>query len=104
MTEMVANIFREFGVTTWAEPSTRPPGGDVGRFYWFLPGVVAQSNDFLYFHTDGNTPETVPWTGLEATTRAYAKIIDQVNKIDLKDLQLPAEADPNAPGTPAGYF
>jgi hypothetical protein len=33
----------------------------------------------------------VPWTGLEATTRAYAKIIDEVNKLALSDLQRPEE-------------
>jgi hypothetical protein len=50
------------------------------------------STDFnMYFHSDGETPETVPWTGLEATTRAYARIIDDVNKLDLKDLQRPEE-------------
>jgi hypothetical protein len=49
-------------------------------------------NDFnMYFHTDGETPEKVPWTGLEASTRAYAKIIEEVNKLDLRDLQRPAE-------------
>ena len=26
-----------------------------------------------YFHTDLETPQTVPWTGLEASARAYAK-------------------------------
>jgi hypothetical protein len=29
----------------------------------------------------------VPWTGLEATTHAYAKIIDEVNWLPLSDLQ-----------------
>jgi hypothetical protein len=45
----------------------------------------------MYFHSDGETPETVPWTGLEAITRAYAKIIDDVNDLDLKDLQRPED-------------
>jgi ATPase family associated with various cellular activities (AAA) len=31
----------------------------------------------MYFHTDGETTEKVPWTGLEASTRAYARIIDE---------------------------
>ena len=43
----------------------------------------------MYFHSDEETPDTVPWTGLEATTRAYAKIIDEVNKLELNDLQRP---------------
>jgi hypothetical protein len=38
----------------------------------------------------------VPWTGLEAITRAYAKIIDGVNTLDLKDLQRPPEVPPTA--------
>ena len=36
----------------------------------------------------------MPWTGLEATTRAYAKIIDEVNKLPLSDLQRPEEPVP----------
>jgi hypothetical protein len=42
----------------------------------------------LLSHRPGNR-DTVPWTGLEATTRAYAKIIDEVNKLPLSDLQRP---------------
>ena len=56
----------------------------------FLPGV-ATSEFYHYFHTDQETPEAVPWTGLEATTRAYAKIIDEVNKLPLSALQRPEE-------------
>jgi hypothetical protein len=102
--KIAVDAFQEFGVPVWADPSTRPPAGDLGRFYWFLPGVVAQSNDFVYMHTIADTPDNVLWTGLEAVTRAYAKIIDEVNKLPLADLQRPASADPNAPGTPQGYL
>jgi hypothetical protein len=53
---------------------------------------VRRTSEFYhYFHTDQETPDTVPWTGLEATTRAYAKIIDEVNKLALSDLQRPEE-------------
>ena len=31
--------------------------------------------------------QTVPWTGLEAATRAYAKIVDEVNTIPLTELR-----------------
>jgi len=41
--------------------------------------------------------DTVPWTGLESTTRAYAKIIDGVNMLDLKDLQRAPEVAPTQP-------
>jgi Peptidase family M28 len=82
--------FREFGVPMYREPNARPPLGDLGRIYRFVPGV-ATSEFFHYFHTDRETPDTVPWTGLEATTRAYAKIVDEVNKLPLSALQRPIE-------------
>lgn len=84
---IVTAAFQEFGVPAWKDPSEQPPAGDLGGFYTFLPGLVYQSNDFIFFHTDADTPETVPPTGLEAITRAYASIIDVVNTLDLKDLQ-----------------
>jgi hypothetical protein len=37
-------------------------------------------------HTDMDTLEWVPASGLEAVTRAYAKIIDETNRVDRKDL------------------
>jgi len=84
--DIAIRAFREFGVSTYAEPEQAPPPGDLGRFFRFVPGVDA--GDFnMYFHTDQETPDTVPWTGLEASTRAYARIIDGVNALELKDLQ-----------------
>jgi len=96
---IAVSAFREFGLTTWMQPSPQPPGGDLGRFYWFLPGVATSDNSFLHFHTTADTPETVPWSGLQAAARSYAKIIDEVNKLDLRDLQRPATADPRPPTT-----
>ncbi len=46
------------------------------------------------FHSDLETPDTVPWTGLEATTRAYARLIDEVNKHDLSVFRRPEEPVP----------
>jgi Zn-dependent M28 family amino/carboxypeptidase len=40
-------------------------------------------------HTDVDIPEWVPAVGLEQVGRAYAKIIDEVNKLDRRDI-LPA--------------
>jgi hypothetical protein len=67
----------------------------MSSFFRFLPGIDTGEYHH-YFHTDLETPQTVPWTGLEAATRAYAKIVDEVNQLALKDLQRPAEP---APGT-----
>ena len=87
LTKIARDAFHEFGLPIWAEPSEIPPGGDVGPFIGFLPGVVAQSNDFMYMHTTGDTPENVAWSGLEAAARAYARIVDEVDKIPLSDLR-----------------
>jgi hypothetical protein len=43
----------------------------------------------LYWHSDRETAEVVPPTGLAASTRAYAKIITDVNQLGLKDLLRP---------------
>ena len=40
-------------------------------------------------HTDGDVPELVPSAGLEAVARAYAKIIDEVNQLDIAQLTRP---------------
>ncbi|MBZ5556151.1 MAG: hypothetical protein LAO77_02630 [Acidobacteriia bacterium] len=66
--------FQQFGVPIYAEPENGVPGGEA-------------SGDF-------ETPATVPAPGLAATTRAYLKIIEETNKLDLKDLQLPAPPPP----------
>ena len=39
-----------------------------------------------FYHTDYDTPAVVPAAGLEAVGRAYAKLIDQVNKVDRAQL------------------
>ena len=48
-------------------------------------------------HTDRDIPELVPAVGLQAVGRAFSKIVDQVNKLDLRDLRL----TPSAPSTQA---
>ena len=100
--KIAINALKEFGVPIWDRPSKVPPAGDLGRFYRFLPGLVAQSNDFIDMHTTEDTPDNVPATGLEAVTRAYAKIIDEVNKLPLRELQSSAMSDPNAPNPSDG--
>ena len=87
---IAVNAFREFGAPMYREPNVRPPLGDLGRIFRFVPGV-ATSEFYHYFHTDQETPAVVPWTGLEATARAYARIIDEVNKLPLSSLQRPPE-------------
>ncbi len=85
--------FQQFGVPIYAEPEPGTPGGEASRLYGFVAAVQA-SNYNMFFHSDAETPATVPAPGLAATTRAYAKIIDETNKIDLSELKLPAPPPP----------
>jgi hypothetical protein len=45
----------------------------------------------LYWHSDHETSEIIPPTELAAVTRAYAKIITEVDKLGLNELQRPAQ-------------
>lgn len=90
---IVWSAFKEFGQPVEFDPSPAPPAGDGGAYFRFLPTVSA-SEYHTYFHTDWETPEAVPWTGLEAATRAYAKVIDEVNNLPLSALQRPDEPVP----------
>jgi hypothetical protein len=84
------SAFKQFGATMDLYPNPTPPASDMSSFFRFLPGIDT-SEFHHYFHTDLETPQTVPWTGLEASTRAYAKIIDEVNKLPLSTFQRPEE-------------
>lgn len=85
--------FKQFGMTMDLYPNPTPPASDMSSFFRFLPGIDT-GEYYHYFHTDLETPQTVPWTGLEASTRAYAKIIDEVNKLPLSTFQRPEEPKP----------
>jgi hypothetical protein len=61
------------------------PAGDIGQTYKLAPSlqlIVATH----FYHTDHDTLETIPPNGIENVTRAYAKIIDDVNKLELAEL------------------
>ncbi len=91
--DIAVKAFRAAGVVTYATPERAAPGGEMSRLWPFVPGV--QASDYnVFFHSDHESATMVPWTGLEAITRAYAMIIDGVNTLDLKDLQRPPENPP----------
>ena len=51
---------------------------------YLAPGIeVIESNEFYHSDMDDNA---VPAVGLEGIARAYAKIIDDVNQLDLSQL------------------
>jgi Peptidase family M28 len=93
--DAAVRAFHDFGVVTYAEPERAAPGGEMSRLWPYVPGV--QGSDYnMYFHSDAESADTVPWTGLESITRAYAKIIDAVSLLDLSDLQRPPEVPPQS--------
>jgi len=59
--EIAMRAFRAFRVTTYAAPEHGAPPGDL------TPLCVTTTDFNMYCHSDGETPEMVRWTGLEAT-------------------------------------
>jgi hypothetical protein len=85
---IVTKDWDTFGVVRYAEADPSPPG-DIGLTYKLAPSIqLIQQSPF--YHSDHDTLDTISPAALENVTRAYAKIIDDVNKIDLKRLAWPA--------------
>ena len=89
--ELAYNTYRQFGIPVYAEMDNSGIG-DMGSLFKYAPAGLNLINLGLYSHTDGETLDVVPWTGLQAVTRAFAKLIVETNKIDIKDLR-PAKED-----------
>jgi hypothetical protein len=76
--------FMEFGVALYEAPQIRPTG-DLSPLRELAPGIeVIESNEFYHSDMDVNT---VPAAGLEGIARAYARIIDEVNRLPLSELR-----------------
>jgi hypothetical protein len=86
LAQILIDDFKLFGVALYELPSTRfGVAGDLVKLTEDAPGIeVIESNAF--YHSDLDTPDIVPAAGLESITRAYAKIIDDINTLDLKDI------------------
>jgi len=82
--QIAVNAYEEFGVATYGEPEPGA-GGEIGPYYQLAPALQLIEGN-LYWHSDRETAEFVPSTGLAASTRAFAKIITDVNQLDLKDI------------------
>ena len=73
---LVRDTFREFGVALYHK-SEVTPGGELSQVYRNAPSV--HIIDHVIYHTTLDTAELVPAWGLEDATRAFLKIIDNVN-------------------------
>lgn len=93
--------WKDFGQPMQLDESPSSPASDLtslqGKITLARPGYILQDHIALldageyeqYFHTDWETPEQVPWTGLQAATRAYAKILEEVDKLPTSQLKKP---------------
>ena len=88
---ILVKAYQDFGVTTFSKPDVRGAGA-LSKIYKDAPSMMIYEMGPFY-HTDMDTDVMVPAAGLEQAARAYARIIDEVNKVDRKDL-LAAEGTP----------
>ena len=85
--QIAVKAYDMFGVATYGEPEPTA-GGEIGPYYQLAPSLQLIEGN-LYWHSDRETADVVPPTGLAASTRAYAKIISDINQLGLKELQRP---------------
>jgi hypothetical protein len=84
LTDLVLAAYRTFGVGVVGDMDPTATG-EMGAIFRLTPSLqLIRSPENK--HTDADIPEYVPAAGLEAVGRAYAKIIDEANKLDLKVL------------------
>jgi hypothetical protein len=81
---IVIKALRDFGVPTYAIPLADAPG-EISTLFKVAPAFQLMNLTGPYFHSDHD--DSVPDVGLGQATRAYAYIIDEVNKLDIADLQ-----------------
>ncbi len=83
--DITLDAYDTFGVTVIGEMDGRATG-EMMAIDKDAPSVqLIRSPE--HKHTDGDIPALVPAAGLEAVARAYAKIIDGANTLDLADLR-----------------
>ena len=75
--------FDEFGIPRWAQ--MRGLGGEVSRIASLVPTINLMHAGVL-LHSNAETAEAIPAAGLAATARAFAKIIDEANRLEFSAL------------------
>ena len=91
LSDIANRTFDEFGI-----PRRDQMGGANGRD-WEGPELRAVGRPDAcrgpLLHSNAETEESIPASGLAATARAYAKIIERVNELDLSELEGPDAVD-----------
>jgi hypothetical protein len=83
--DITLGAFNRFnvGITADMDPGA---SGEMGSLARDVPSMQVISSPEIK-HTEQDTPDWVPAAGLEQIARAYAKIIDEVNKLERSQLQ-----------------
>jgi hypothetical protein len=88
--EMAFDALREFGVSVYAQEDP-PKNGNYAPSFHIIDHVI--------YHTSLDAPELVPATGLERATRAFAAIVDRVNRMSMTELRGVSFPPPAGQGT-----
>ncbi|HEX7795902.1 MAG TPA: M28 family peptidase [Vicinamibacterales bacterium] len=88
LSEIVIKALDAFEVPTYPQ-SAPTPAGEIGRYFQFAPAMQVMTSGFVW-HSDEEKAETISSAGLAAITRTYAKVMTDVNAVDLKDLRTSA--------------
>jgi len=80
---VVMKNFKDYGMALFSRPEPRP-GGELGQVFTDAPSF--HIIDQIVYHTDMDTLNAVPAAGLEQSAHVFAKIIDDVNKIEMSAL------------------
>ena len=93
LANIVVDDFALFGVPT--QIAGGGSAGQLSQVQFDAPSLYLH-NKGVYYHCDEDTPDKVPESVLKNAVQAFAKIFNDVNKLDLKDLQPPASSRPGA--------
>ena len=94
--DITLDSFERFNVGVTADMEGGA-SGEMGRMARLVPSMQVITSPEIK-HTEQDTPEWVPAVGLEQIARAYARIIDQVNRLDRDELRPEGvNADGDAP-------
>ena len=80
---IVMKNFKDYGMALFSRPEPRP-GGELGQVFTDAPSF--HIIDQIVYHTDMDTLNAVPAAGLEQSAHVFAKIIDDVNKVEMTAL------------------
>ena len=91
LAHIVADDYALFGVPT--QIAGGGSAGQLARVQFDAPSFYLH-NKGVFYHSDADVPAIVPEDSLRNAVQAFCKILNDVNKLDLKDLQPPPSSRP----------